>query len=340
MKNNRVILWYSLQLFLLIVLLLVILSNTPQKLLQIILLLSLLVITGLILYKNFQWSKQLKAWELQLQSVVGGNLNIRLLVDEQHLFNEIIFTINALIEAFARTEIEAERAKLTQKSLLANISHDLRTPLTSIIGYLDALQDDLNTSIAEKTEYLKIVSKKAAALKDLINEIFLMSKIDANELPLKMECLDLGELIRETLIEFLPELKREQFELVINLPKEPSLVSADHLSLNRVIGNLLKNVLQYGISGKILGIELIEMNQKYQVKIWDRGLGISPSDLTHIFERMYRTDRSRNTLHSGSGLGLAIAKVLIEKNSGEIWAESTPDEQTSFSFTLPKLRNN
>ena len=184
-----------------------------------------------------------------------------------------------------------------------------------------------------------IISKKADSLKQLIDEIFDMAKLDADEISLKVESLDLAEIARELLIEFLPKVKNDHTELHISIPEKKCFVIADRLSLMRIIRNIIQNALEHGKDGKTLGIELIEKASEYQLLIWDQGPGIPKENLEFVFERMYRGDLSRTLISAGSGLGLSIAKALVEKNQGEIWVESIPWEKTTFGFSIPRQNN-
>ncbi len=177
---------------------------------------------------------------------------------------------------------------------------------------------------------------KSNNLKHLVDEIFNMAKLDANEFPLKEEELDFSEVTREVLIEFLPELSKHNIELQVLIPESTFPIIADQLSLIRIIGNLMKNAIYYGKDGKTVGVELLETDTEYELLIWDKGPGIPKHDLQNIFERMYRSEQSRNSSFGGSGLGLSISKALVEKNGGHIWVESNPWERTTFGFSIPK----
>jgi signal transduction histidine kinase len=293
-------------------------------------------ITTILLILNFKSRDRLKQMVSEVKRVSNGNLHTRLLANDDHLVNEVIFSINEMIEQLERVQIERLKSETARKTLLSSISHDIRTPLTSIIGYVDALKDDIATSEAEKRHYLHIISKKSSGLKHLIDELFHLAKLDADEITMKSELLDLAEIARETVIEFLPELKKAEIELKVRIPDQQCFILADRLSMVRVISNLLKNAIQHGKAGKLIGIELTETERNYQILIWDKGPGISDADLENVFERMYRGDQSRKLSNGGSGLGLAIVKSLVEKNNGEIWVESSPWEKTMFVFAIPR----
>ncbi len=311
-------------------------ADQPPGLLRGALFAVLLISTGFVLYQRIRLRMKLTGMAAELQRAVHGNLNTRILTGHDRLLDEVIFSINELIEQMEKVQVQTIRSEAARKSLLSNISHDIRTPLTSMIGYVDALKDDVAATVEERRDYLEIISRKAGGLKELIDEIFLMAKLDADEIPMKAERLDLAESVRESVIEFWPEMSKLGIELSARIPDEPCPVKADRLSLQRIMGNIIKNALYYGQDGKVLGIDLIENTKEYQLHIWDRGAGIAEGDLPRIFERMYRTDRSRNLLSGGSGLGLAIARSLVEKNGGSIWAESVPGEKTTVAFSIPK----
>ncbi|MDM5186753.1 HAMP domain-containing sensor histidine kinase [Bacillus sp. DX4.1] len=336
MKNDKVLYLLLLQLLAITLLLFIDMSNNQLETGRLALFIVLFIITISLFFIRIHFIESRKSMVAGLRRAIKGNTHARLYTNNDHSLDEVIFSTNELITTLEKVQIEAVQSQEARKQLLSSISHDIRTPLTSIIGYVDALKDDIAASEEEKREYLEIISKKSNSLKQLVDEIFNMAKLDANEFPLKEEPLNFAEVARESLIAFLPELSKHDIELQVHIPDVPCPITADSLSLSRVIGNIMKNAIHYGKSGKILGIELTEAANEYQLLIWDKGPGISKNDLENIFERMYRSDQSRNSSHGGSGLGLAIAKALVEKNGGQIWVESIPWKKTTFGFSLPK----
>ncbi|MBC6971064.1 HAMP domain-containing histidine kinase [Bacillus sp. Xin] len=332
MKNDKVLYLILLQFIIITGLLFI----DMVHILRLILFIILIVITVSLFCTRLTVIQTQKSMVTKLKRAINGNLHTRLYTNNDHSLDDVIFSINELITELERVQVEAKKSQKARKQLLSSISHDIRTPLTSIIGYIDALKDGIAASEEEKLDYLAILSNKSNSLKQLVDGIFNMAKLDADEFSLKEEQLDFSEITRESLIEFLPELSKHGIELQVNIPEKPCTITADSFSLMRVINNLLKNAIHYGKPGKIVGIELLEMTNDYQLLIWDKGPGISTDELDNVFERMYRIDRSRNPSHGGSGLGLAIAKALVEKNGGQIWAESIPWKRTTFGFSIPK----
>ncbi|WP_274363809.1 sensor histidine kinase [Paenibacillus thermotolerans] len=303
---------------------------------------ALAATTVLLLVQSRSSSAGIRRMADDLSRAAGGNWKTRLLANEDRDWNEVIFTINELIEQLEQLQVSAVKSEAARKSLLSGISHDIRTPLTSIIGYLDALKDDVPATEQERQQYLDIVSAKANALKEMIDEMFTMARLDADELPLTEEVHDFAEIVRETVIGFMPELKKHGMEPHIRIPEHPCPIIADRLSIARIINNIVKNAIRHGQEGKTIGIELCEhgheheRNREYRLHIWDSGPGIAPADLPRVFERNFRGDRARTTGSGGSGLGLSIAKALTEKHRGRIWAESEPWKRTSFVVAIPK----
>ncbi|MEC0124819.1 sensor histidine kinase [Paenibacillus pabuli] len=290
----------------------------------------------LVLVNQYQIRSKQKSIASELHRAVNGEGKRRMLSKGNVLLDEIVFAANDLMEQLENVKIDAQRSQAARKSLLSSISHDIRTPLTSMIGYVDALKDDIASTEEERSDYMDILSRKSKDLKKMIDEMFTMAKLDADEMPMQAEPLDLAELTREILIEFMPSLKKAEMDLNIQLPDYSCFVMADRLSIHRLISNLIQNSIQYGHEGGVLGIEMARCHNNFQLTVWDQGPGISENELNLVFERMYRSDHSRSPVLGASGLGLSIARTLAEKNEGHLQAESIPGVKTSFIFTIPE----
>lgn len=269
------------------------------------------------------------------EQALAGNLNARVLTSGRGRAGQLAFKLNQLVESMQELKVETIRWKKSQKRLLTNISHDIRTPLTSILGYVEALRDGIVKEPLEEQEYLQIVADKSQSLKTLIDDIFHLAKLDANELPMDFQKQDLNELLRQCLIGFLPQLKAQQLELLVDIPEESYWIRADSRSILRIFENIIKNSLQHGGAGGVLGIQAAKKEDHYLVEIWDRGSGIPEHQQSQIFERLFKGDSSRKRLGDSSGLGLAIAKELLEVHQGKISVSSVPGERTSFIVLLP-----
>lgn len=180
--------------------------------------------TVILIVIQYKFYKNLKQIIHVVKRTLNGNLTTRILVNEaSSTFIKMVFLINELIEKLEKIQVETIQTHAARKSLLSSISHDIRTPLTSIIGYLDAIKDDIAATEEEKKEYFNIVSKKSNNLKQLIDEIFNMAKLDADEIPLQQEIIDLSEIARELIIEYLPEIKKNELDINIIIPEKSAL---------------------------------------------------------------------------------------------------------------------
>lgn len=201
----------------------------------------LFVVTALLLYRRLRFNAEVRGHASAVKRAARGNMNTRLLANDAEAYHEMLFSVNELIEQMERLQVNALRSETARKQLLSNISHDIRTPLTSIIGYVDALQDEHTDTQQEREEYIAIISTKARALKELIDQLFQMAKLDADEIEMKWEPLDAAELLREALISFLPEMQKYSIELAVQIPDDKLIVETDRYGYTRIVDNLIKN---------------------------------------------------------------------------------------------------
>lgn len=290
-----------------------------------------------IIHLNKKFKAQNEARNDVLSRALKGNLNTRILIKESGTNSDIDFKINQLIESYQQKIIIMEENELKRKELLSNISHDIRTPLTSIIGYLDAIVNNIVSSDTEKENYLLIANDRARQLKFLLDEIFELAKANSNELILNKNTYDINSILTDTLIEFIPMFEKESLELINNIQEGSFKAFVDEYSIKRVFENLINNAISHGKSGGIIGVSTKVLNNFYTIEIWDKGEGIDES-LDKIFLRLHKKNLSKNG--SSSGLGLAIAKTLIEKNDGLIEVKSKSNIRTSFIVHIPLVKFN
>jgi signal transduction histidine kinase len=217
-----------------------------------------------------------------------------------------------------------------RQELLKNISHDFRTPLTSILGYSISLDEGMHESEDERKKHIQIIRKKATYMSDLFNEMMELTRLDNNSYLLNKATFNIAEMIREIIIEYLPQLEKEEFFIETEIP-ESIIIDADKERLSRAIRNIIENVIKHANDGKYIGILVIKnKNSTITISIKDKGKGIEDKDKKKIFTRFYR-----NSKKSGMGLGLAITKEIIEKHNGAIKFESASKKGTSFIIKLP-----
>ncbi|OIU71677.1 HAMP domain-containing sensor histidine kinase [Rossellomorea aquimaris] len=229
--------------------------------------------------------------------------------------------------------------ELNRQELIASISHDLKTPLTSIKGYVSGIQDGVAGTPEKLHRYLSKIEKNADDMHALIDELFLYSKLDLEQMPFTFEKVKLDDYFSDFIEELSITLEKDHGKAVlIHDPLQSYLVEADREKLNRVVMNITQNSLKYmDKSVKEIQVILSESRDEVQVEIKDNGSGIPKKDIAHIFDSFYRTDESRNSATGGTGLGLSIAKKIIENHGGKIWAVSEPGVGTSIYFTMKKV---
>ncbi|WP_419887059.1 ATP-binding protein [Neobacillus niacini] len=224
-----------------------------------------------------------------------------------------------------------------RKELLSNISHDLKTPITSIIGYVEGIKDGVANTQEKMEKYLTTIHVKARDLDTLIDELFLFSKLDLKKESFTFKTIELVEYMQDFVEKLHLDLVQKGIKIHHHPPNKPIYVSADREKLKRVLVNLINNCVKYmNKDDKYISIQLHEGPFDVVLEVMDNGYGIEPSALPYIFNRFYRAEKSRNSRTGGSGLGLAIAKHIVEEHEGEIWATSVKGNGTSVFFSLKK----
>jgi len=248
---------------------------------------------------------------------------------------EISTALNGLMDDFQNILENKQRLELSHKQLIANISHDIRTPLTSLMGYLEVLREQ-NLTGEERGEYLEVVYRKARLMHRMIEEFFELSRLESEDVQLALAPMDACEGIRELLAACYQDFVSASVTPAVTLPDAPVMVMGNRAAMERVLSNLLFNALQHGGSGGKISVSLREDGSFASVAVADNGKGIAPDDLPYVFDRLYTADKARTAMERGTGLGLAIAKQLTEKQNGTIAVQSTPGVKTVFTVTLPK----
>lgn len=265
--------------------------------------------------------------------IKGGNLNRRVLAQESDLTKQICYDINEIAMNGQLQLIQQKQSEQAYKRLMTSLSHDVKTPLASLVGYLEAVEASL-VSGEEKNEYIHVAYDKAQHLKHFVEALFEWVKLDAKEQIYHFELGDLNELTRNILADWVPVLENHGFEYDIDIPETESMTRIDPNAYTRILNNLLQNAVSHSGGNRIF-LRVDDGVQQARIIISDNGPGISPTDLPYIFERMYQGDQSRSA--KGNGLGLSITKELVAAHKGTITADSTPGAGTTFTITLPKV---
>ncbi len=237
--------------------------------------------------------------------------------------------LGKLAQAFNRMAEALQRSEAARRQFLADVAHELRTPLSVIRGNLEALLDG---AFPLTPESLAPVYEETLHLGELVEDLRTLTLAETGHLPLEREDVELGELVAEVAEAVRPVAAEENVQ--IKVEREPGLwVSADPRRIRQVLGNLLSNALRFSPPGSTVTISALRQGQEIWVSVQDQGPGIPPEDLPHIFERFYKADKSRS--EGGSGLGLAIAKEIVQAHGGRIWAENRGGAR--FTFALPAI---
>ena len=248
---------------------------------------------------------------------------------------ELMTQINRLLENYGKIRAEHRRSEMASKKMPSNISHDIKTPMTVILGYLEILR----MNGGDSDEMLAKTERKAKDVMELIDQFFTLAKLESGDMALEAARIDLCEVCRESILDFYELLTKEDFEVDIALPETPVYVQGNQEAVGRILSNLISNVLRYGAEGKYIGLSLWTDEKSVFLAVADKGKGIDKAFADSVFERLFTMEDSRNRNIQGNGLGLAIARNLAVQLGGTLTLNSIPYEKTTFTLTLPKERN-
>lgn len=269
-----------------------------------------------------------------MEEVASGNLNYYVSVEDDDEISYIANNINKM-QSHIRELIDKERkSEQTKNELITNVAHDLRTPLTSILGYLEILHSKLDTiSKEQEKHYIDISYSKAKRLESLVEDLFGFTKIGKTSM--KIEEIDIVKLLMQLLDEFEVNLRQNGLSSHLSSTDEKIIIEADLKSMLRLFENLINNAIKYGSEGKEILVKIFDKGDTCLIKIINFGEVIPNESLSRIFDKFYRVEQSRSTETGGTGLGLAIVKNIVEEHSGSISVTSN-EEGTSFDVILNK----
>ncbi|MDE6601366.1 MAG: sensor histidine kinase [Lachnospiraceae bacterium] len=295
------------------------------------------VLAAVVLYQQLVFrtgtQKKLREMHQRLKGILDENSGERVMVfTENKELMELAAQINRLLEKNAKVEADFRRSEISSRKMLSNISHDMKTPMTVIRGYLEIMR----TKGAAEPEMLEKAERKAQALMELVDSFFSLAKLEAGDTDMEISGLDACEVCRESVLDFYESLTKEDFQVDIGLPDGPVFVQGNREALQRVLSNLLSNVIRYGSEGKYLGLFLRTDERSAYIDVADRGKGIDSAFADSVFERLFTMEDSRSRSVQGNGLGLTIAKRLAEQMGGQLTLESVPHVKTVFTVTLKR----
>ena len=295
------------------------------------------ILICIILYQQFAFrtgtQAKLQSISDKLREIIETDSGEQIMVfTENKDLMELTAQINALLEKQLKTKADYRRSEIASKKMLSNISHDIKTPMTVILGYLEIMQ----LSDTPSDEMLKKVERKTQSVMELINQFFTLSKIESGDMELELSRIDICEICRESVLDFYELLSNKKFQVEIDIPETPVYIQGNQEALQRILFNLISNVIRYGIDGKYLGISLRDDDRNVYIDVTDRGKGIEKAFADSIFDRLFTLEDSRNRNMQGNGLGLTIAKNLALRLGGTISLESIPHVKTTFTVQLKK----
>ncbi|BAG26444.1 sensor histidine kinase [Limosilactobacillus fermentum] len=288
------------------------------------------------------WWRLLRRYHLyQLDHIIGelhyiaqGHLDHRIPFRVNGNQQHVITSVNALVDTITQAMQEERASEKSKDELITNVSHDLRTPLTSIIGYLGLIEDHQYQSEEDIVKYSHIAYDKAKQMKNLVEDLFEYTKVQQHGAPVNLMTVDLGQLLEQVGASF--ELEADKKGMAINVSCEPTPLSitADPEKLGRLFSNLVANALKYGHGASYIHLTAKQLGEKVVITVADDGEKIPAESVKHLFERFYRVESSRNKATGGTGLGLAIVQSIVELHHGSVTARSD-DQETAFVVTLP-----
>lgn len=226
------------------------------------------------------------------------------------------------------------KSQESMKKMLSNISHDLKTPLTVVLGYLEM------ENLKNRSKQLDVVYQKVKEVIDMMNEFFDLAKLEARDKHYPMEQVNIAELCRVCVINFYGELEKEHAKVELDIPEQNLYIESNGEAITRILNNLISNAIKYGMDGRYLKVIVKDDEENVYIQVIDHGKGIPAKHQDEVFDRLYTLEDSRSSEYRGSGLGLSITKELVTILHGKIELTSTPYEVTKFTIQLQKTNNN
>ena len=303
-----------------------------------VILISVALVVGLWVYRSI--AVPLVKLKKATQNIKEGNLDFVLDVEGKDEFSELCQDFEEMRRRLKESTEEKSLIEKENRELISNISHDLKTPITAVKGYVEGIMDGVADTPEKMDRYVRTIYNKTNEMDHLINELTFYSKIDTNRIPYTFSKLNVEDYFSDCAEELGLEMETRGIELVYaNYVEKGVQVIADGEQIRRVIHNIVSNAIKYMEKPRgIIQLRVKDVGDFIQVEIEDNGKGIAAKDLPYIFDRFYRTDVSRNSSKGGSGIGLSIVKKIMEDHGGKVWATSRLGIGTIMYFVLRKYQ--
>lgn len=308
-----------------------------DRVLMVLLVCVIILLLSVILYQQFVYTKgiqeKLREISRKLSDIVENDSDEKVMVfTDNRALMDLSGQINRLLFDRQKIKRDFRKQELSSKKMLSNISHDIKTPLTVILGYLEIMRLDHGDD-----ETLMKVEAKAKQVLELINQFFTLAKLEAGDTNIEISRLNINELCRESILNFYDILNGKDFTVDISIPEKDMFVQGEKDAVLRILSNLISNAVRYGSDGKYIGLILREDTNCVYIDVVDKGKGIEKRFAQNVFERLYTMEDSRNRNIQGNGLGLTIAKNLAGQLGGDVFLDSEPDVKTTFTVKLKKF---
>ena len=287
------------------------------------------IVACIIWFFSFKMIKPLRQMSIAAKKLANGDFSVRVPVTSSS-------EVGTLARAFNEMANSLSVSETTRRNFIANVSHELKTPMTTIAGFIDGILDGTIPQNKQK-QYLRIVSTEVKRLSRLVASMLSLSRIDNGELRISKQSFNLADVVISTLLTFEQKIEERHIDIQgLDTCMKPVKVEGDPDLIYQVVYNLFENAVKFVDTGGYIKVTLTEFSDRTELEIKNSGHGIEPDELVHIFERFYKTDKSRSQDKNGMGLGLYIVKTIMHLHGGDITASSVVDEYCSFTLWLPR----
>lgn len=298
----------------------------------------LVIINALQYFSRRKLNQELQEISEKVADILKQASSEKVLIQtDQKSIQLILIQINRLLDYNQQVIADYSKTKESLRKMLSNMSHDLKTPLTVVLGYVEKLQLDQNLTESERNEITFRLHQKTLSVISLMNNFFDLVKIESDDYAIPLSRIAINEICRKNVLEFFELLQATGLQVEIDIPEQSYYILGNEEALNRILSNLISNSIRYGSDGGVFGLTLREDGKYIAIDIWDKGKGISEVHQDRVFERLYTLDDARNPQFLRSGLGLSITKRLTESMKGSIHLSSEPYKKTVFTCVFKRI---
>lgn len=282
--------------------------------------------------RNISLQAKIRQISQKLSDIMEQDSGEKVMVfTDNKALQELCAQINRLLADRQKIKADYRKKEISYKKMLSNISHDIKTPLTVILGYLEMMR------LADgENEELRKVEAKVGQVMELIDRFFTLAKLEAGDMEVEIGRINVSELCRESMLGYYDILQGKDFTVELSIPEKDIFAQGEARAVDRILNNLISNAVRYGGDGNYIGLTLRESGEYVYIDITDKGKGIEKAFAQNVFDRLYTLEDSRNREIQGNGLGLTIAKNLALQLGGDIFLESEPNVKTTFTVKLKK----